>query len=77
MKIVNLDDYRNKKESSSDNYLYSDEFFEDLAEFQKEQDLWDEFYDYVGQDLYDAIQSGKYIRQETFDMWGVKNIKGG
>lgn len=38
-------------------------------------ELWDLFYDYAGQDLYDRIQSGKKITQNELNMWHCKNTQ--
>lgn len=46
---------------------------DDIMEFEKEQELYDRFYDYEGQDIYDAIKSGKRIDKEILDRWQCKD----
>lgn len=36
------------------------------------QELYDEFYDYVGQDLFDRIKYGQEILKEELEEWGCQ-----
>lgn len=73
--IISLEEYRKKKNIKSDNYINSEQYFEDLSEFMKEQDLYDRFYDYLGQDLYDRIKKGEHISREELELWGCNSVQ--
>ncbi len=45
------------------------------AEFWKEQGLYDLFFDYQGQMIYDDIVSGRGVEQEILHRWGCKDEK--
>jgi len=45
----------------------------DRKEFWKEQNLYDRFFDYEGQMVYDDIVSGKGAEREILNGWGCKD----
>ena len=85
--VISLDEYRKKKNIElqpkvvsstnieSDDYINSEQYFKDLSEFMKEQDLYDRFYDYVGEGLYDRIKNGEHISQEELELWGCDSVQ--
>jgi hypothetical protein len=65
-RVIELNKYKNKKNKN---------IIEDISEFMKEQELYDRFYDYEGQDIYDTIISGEKVSKEVLDRWHCENEK--
>lgn len=70
-KLINFNDYKNKKDNKT--YLKDDPGY---IAFEKDQAIYDRFYDYYGQDYYDRIKSGEKIKEEEWlEIWGVHNAE--
>ena len=56
------------------NYIGSKQYVEDMANFERIHELWDRFYDYMGQELFDRIKAGESILIEELQGWGCMNV---
>lgn len=63
-KILYMSSYRRNVQEDSNN-----------AEFWKEQELYDQFFDYEGQMFYDDILSGRGVEQEILHRLGCVDEK--
>lgn len=71
-KIINLDDYKNKKDAKT-SYLKDEPGY---IAFEEDMRIYDRFYDYYGQQWYDRIQNNDNINEEEWlKIWGVHSAK--
>ena len=59
-KVVNIEIYKSIGENAT---------FKDRKEFWEDQEVYDSFFDYEGQIIYDDIISGKGVEQEILNSW--------